>query len=440
MRAVTGLADVPERPAGAPPAQVRARVRDDLHRSRLTVGFRLVLAIPHLVWLSLWASAVVLVSPVQWVALLARGRPIDGLHEMFGMLVRYATHVYAYLSLAANRFPGFLGDKPYEVDVEVPAPGPQNRWTVGFRFLLGLPAFMLMSALIGGSASGNPYAATFSLGVVFVVAFLGWFAALARGRMPAGMRDLLAYSIAYGAQTWAYGLLLTDKYPNSDPHEAPLVRPRRHPVRMRVDDDGRRSRLMVAFRAVLVVPHAVWSLLWSLAVVLTAIAGWLTTLIRGRLPAPLHRFHTRFVRYQGHLFAFFYLAGNPFPGFTGRPGTYPVDFEIAPPARQSRWVTAFRGLLVFPAAMIAGTVGTAAGTAALLAWFAALFTGRMPLGLRNLIAYAARYTAQTSAYMLLLTDRYPYSGPAEAVETAAAADLEPAPQDEGAAALAFGRA
>ena len=29
-------------------------VTDDLHRSRLTVFFRLLLALPHLIWVSLW--------------------------------------------------------------------------------------------------------------------------------------------------------------------------------------------------------------------------------------------------------------------------------------------------------------------------------------------------------------------------------------------------
>ena len=420
------LSDTPERPAGAAPEQVRAIVYDDLRRSRLTVAFRLVLAIPHLVWLSLWSSVVFLLAPIQWAATLIRGAPIEGLHDMFGMFVRYATHVYAYLALAGDRFPGFLGQRWYDVDIEIPPPRRQNRWKVGFRFILGLPAFLLMSALLGGSASGNPYAAAFSLGVVTVLSLLAWFSALARGRLPAGMRDLMAYSIVYGAQTWAYGLLLTDKYPDSNPYAVPLTRPAAHPVRMRVDDDLRRSRVLVAFRAVLVVPHIVWSAGWSIIVIVTSIAGWLSTLVLGRLPAPLHRFHARYARYQAHLFGFLYLAGNPFPGFTGRPGHYPVDVEIADRARQSRWKTGFRGLLALPALLIASAVGAAAGTASLLAWFAGLFAGRMPLGLRNLIAYATRYYAQVSAYMLFLTDRYPNSGPAEAAAVAPAA-LAPAP-------------
>jgi hypothetical protein len=50
--------------------------------------------------------------------------------------------------------------------------------------------------------------------------------------------------------------------------------------------------------------------------------------------------------------------------------------------------------------------------AAFFGWFASLVLGRMPRSLREAQAYALRYSAQTSAYLLLVTDRYPYSGPA----------------------------
>ena len=44
---------------------VRLVVEDDLERNRLTVFFRLILAIPHIVWLILWTVAAWIVSPPQ---------------------------------------------------------------------------------------------------------------------------------------------------------------------------------------------------------------------------------------------------------------------------------------------------------------------------------------------------------------------------------------
>jgi hypothetical protein len=49
--------------------------------------------------------------------------------------------------------------------------------------------------------------------VLLTLAVAGWFAALAVGRMPKGMRDLGAYCLRYSAQTGGYLLLLTDRYP-----------------------------------------------------------------------------------------------------------------------------------------------------------------------------------------------------------------------------------
>jgi hypothetical protein len=112
-----------------------------------------------------------------------------------------------------------------------------------------------------------------------------------------------------------------------------------------------------------------------------------------------------------HVSAFLWLVANPFPGFVGRPGSYPVELHIAPPERQNRWSVFFRWLLGIPALLVTITYGALAGVVALLGWFAALFTGRMPLGLRNAGALALRYGSQTHGYLYVLTPSYPYAGP-----------------------------
>jgi hypothetical protein len=407
---------------------------DDLRRSRLTVVFRLLLALPHVVWLALWSIGVVVVAPLQWIVALARGRPSEGLHDFLGKFVRYGTHVYAYLLLAANPYPGFSGGS-YVVDVELPEPGPQRRSTILFRLLLALPALVLLSVLVGlagggpgrggrGDSPGPPewLTAATSAGIAFTFAVLAWFAILARGRIPRGFRDFLAFALRYGAQTWAYVLLLTDRYPDFDPGHprfAGALPPQG--VRLRVDDDLRRSRLTVFFRFPLTFPHFVWLLLWGVATVFAAVANWAATLVRGRPPLLLHRFLSAYVRYATHVYAFLFLVANPFPGFTGAPG-YPVDVEVDPPERQRRLVAAFRLVLAVPAFLLVSALGALLLVVGVFGWFASLALGRMPEGLRNAGAYVLRYVAQTSAYgSYVLTERYPYSGPS------AAADEEPEP-------------
>jgi hypothetical protein len=106
-------------------------------------------------------------------------------------------------------------------------------------------------------------------------------------------------------------------------------------------------------------------------------------------------------------------VANPYPPFGGSPGGYPVDIEVDSPVRQNRWRTFFRLVLAFPALLVAGALGGALLAVAIGGWFASLFTGRMPPGLLRLGAYCLRYSAQNSGYAYyLLTDVYPYSGPA----------------------------
>jgi Domain of unknown function (DUF4389) len=384
---------------------VRLVVTDDLRRSRLTVFFRLLLALPHLVWIALWASAVAFAVTAMWVAALATGRPPAGLHRFVSRFIRYTVHVAAYVSLAANPFPGFTGEPGYPVDVELPEPGPQARWKTALRLLLALPALVVVGAIGSGPIGGGG-------SLVAVCAFLGWFVALALARMPNGLRDLAGYGIGYTAQTYAYLLLVTDRYPNADPEAAgPRWSLPPHPVTVQVDDDGKRSRLTVFFRLLLALPHFFWLTLWGIVAILAALANGIYALVRGRSAAPLHRFLAAYVRYSAHVTAFVALVANPFPGFTGEPG-YPLDVSIGEAERQSRWVTLFRTFLVLPALVVAGGLTSALVAVAFLGWLVSLATGRMPEGLRNLGAIAVRYLAQTNAYWLIVTDDYPYASPA----------------------------
>jgi hypothetical protein len=393
---------------------VRVRVVDDLARGRWTVFFRLFLALPHLIVLSVFALIALLLLPILWIVTLIRAAPPHGLAELYGRLLIYGAQVQAYLYLATARFPPFLGaGQDYALAVELPLPERQNRWGIAFRAILALPAMLLASALGSGVGAATSSFATYNIGVVPAVGLLGWFASLARARMPRGFRDLLVMSVAYGTSTYAYLFFLTDRYPNSDPASlVPAARPVEHPVRLNIaDGDLRRSRLTVFFRLPLAFPHLVWQLLWTVPALLTAIAAWFSALVLGRVPGALHRFLAAYVRYGTHLSAFVYLAGNPFPGFTGATGRYPLDLQTPAPVGQGRWTVGFRWLLAFPALIVGGALGTVAFVAGVLGWFASLFTARMPLGLRNLLAYTLRYQGQLYAYALLVTPRYPYSGP-----------------------------
>jgi hypothetical protein len=398
---------------------VRLLISDDLRRKRLTVFFRLLLVTPHYIWLGLWGIGAFFAAIANWVATLIAGRPPAGLHHFLALYVKYATQVYAYLYLAADPYPPFDGRPGYPVDVEIAPPGPQSRLAVALRLILVIPALLLAASLFGAPnfgysrwRSGNQATFNFALGITHAAAFLGWFASLARRRIPNGLRDSVAWGLGYGAQLWSYLFVLTSRYPDSDPEVVLGELPSRSdPIGIEVADDLRRSRLTVFFRLLLAFPHFAWLTLWGVLSLFAAIASWAATLVRGQPPAALHRFLSAYLRYQAHVLAFISLIVNPFPGFAGSAGSYPAEVAIEAPQRQNRWTVAFRLLLALPAWFLGAAYGSVLWPVAVLGWFAALGTGAMPRRLRNTGAHALRYITQVYGYVFLLTDAYPYGGP-----------------------------
>jgi len=174
-------------------------VTDDLQRNRLTVFFRLLLAIPHFIVVGLWGILVYLVVVVAWIVAIFTGRVPDGLHNFIATWLQYATRVSAYAFLLADPFPPFGAGGTYPVDVRIDPGETQSRLTVFFRTLLAIPAFLL----------------TYVFRMVNqLVALLGWFYCLFTGHMHQGMRDISAWLLRYETQTWAYVLLLTGRYPS----------------------------------------------------------------------------------------------------------------------------------------------------------------------------------------------------------------------------------
>ncbi|HST25932.1 MAG TPA: DUF4389 domain-containing protein [Gaiellaceae bacterium] len=404
----------------APAHPVQLVVTDDLRRSRITVFFRGLFVLPHIVWLGLLGIGMVFAVPINWVATLIRGEAPGGLDDFLTGYLRYRTHVYAYLLLASNPFPAFyIGAKlaEYPVDLQLPGPKPQNRWVTAFRFFLALPAILLAAVLVGGTIQAFFF---FVYALTALTAILMWPVSLIRGRAPQGLRDLTLWAIGYRSQTISYFWVLTDRYPNLSPTRilAGLPVPdAAGRARLVNSDNLRRPRLTVFFRLMLAFPHLFWLYLWLILALFASIANWFFTLAAGRAAGPLARFLTRFVRYQVHVSSFLYGMGGPFPGFVGKEGTYPVDVEIPTADRQKRLVTLFRFVLVLPAAFLSYALSYFLGLVAIFGWFASLVLGRMPAGIQEVGAYVIGYTAQLNCYVFSLTDRYPHSSPLAVLST-----------------------
>jgi hypothetical protein len=195
--------DSPELPPIEPPRPHTVRLidHDDLKRSRLTVLVRAFLVLPHLIWLTLYASVAVFVALANWIVTLIKGRSPQRMHRWLVRYLRYTVYVYSYLYVLANPYPPFHGDqRSYTIDLQVEGPDEQRRLVTAFRLVFVIPAFVLGWVLSQ---------------VLQVIALIAWVIAVFLGRIPRGMEQLGLYCLRYQTQVYAYLLVVTDRYPST---------------------------------------------------------------------------------------------------------------------------------------------------------------------------------------------------------------------------------
>ncbi|MDX6618641.1 MAG: hypothetical protein QOK36_1027 [Gaiellales bacterium] len=172
---------------------------DDLARSRLTVFFRIILVIPHLIVASLWGLVSALATIVAWFAALFTGSVPDGLHAFIASYHRYYTRVLSYLAILADPYPPFGSSGRYPVDLEVAPPVPQSRLTILFRIILVLPCYLLTTYAL------NP--------LLWLVAVGNWFVSLFTGRVPEGLQKVGMFCVRFNMRTLGYASLINPRYP-----------------------------------------------------------------------------------------------------------------------------------------------------------------------------------------------------------------------------------
>ena len=89
-------------------------------RNRLTTFFRLILAIPLVIWLVLYGIVAELAIVVAWFAIVITGEYPRGLYDFVAGFTRFATRTLAYTALLCDPYPSFGGaeDPAYPVRME----------------------------------------------------------------------------------------------------------------------------------------------------------------------------------------------------------------------------------------------------------------------------------------------------------------------------------
>jgi Domain of unknown function (DUF4389) len=108
-------------------------------------------------------------------------------------------------------------------------------------------------------------------------------------------------------------------------------------------------------------------------------------------------------------YSFLHLLTDEWPPFGGEEAPdYPV--RIGVPAlldKYSRLKTGFRLIIGIPVILLAIVQYVILYVCSIIAWFAILFTGKLPEGLFNPMRSAMAYYTRATGYFLLITEDYP---------------------------------
>jgi len=189
-------------------------------RNKLTVGFRVILGIPHALLVGgflglgilfgyendyggFFSSGVLgavagICAFISWFAILFANQHPQGLRDLGTFYLRWKVRAMAYQALFRDEYPPF-GDSEYPARLHIElAEFPRDKVSVGLRIIYAIPHLFVL----------------FFLGIAwFITSVIAWLAILITGEYPQSL-----YNFGMGAFRWqtrveAYLLLLVDKYP-----------------------------------------------------------------------------------------------------------------------------------------------------------------------------------------------------------------------------------
>lgn len=164
---------------------------------------------------------------------------------------------------------------------------------------------------------------------------------------------------------------------------------------------------------ILAIPHLIIAGAMEYLSGAIAVISWFVILFTGKLPSGLANFQVMILRYttRAETYAGFLYSDYPpfdFTMSTTDPGGSPVDLVVEPQLEdRNRLTVGLRIFWMIPALLYMFVIAIAGIVCWFLAFFAVLFTGKWPDGLRSWVMKMLRVSIRLNAYVLLLTDEYP---------------------------------
>lgn len=165
---------------------------------------------------------------------------------------------------------------------------------------------------------------------------------------------------------------------------------------------------------IMAIPHYVVLYVLQIVSGVVAIISWFAIVFTGNMPEGLAGFQVMYLRYAARTYSFIGFLREEYPPFTfattgADPGDDPrVRVDVQPQLTdRNRLTVAFRFLWLIPQAIVLAVLGIVLYVIYVIAFFAVLFTGKFPEGMRNFVIGLSRWYVRFTAYALLLTDVYP---------------------------------
>jgi hypothetical protein len=146
--------------------------------------------------------------------------------------------------------------------------------------------------------------------------------------------------------------------------------------------------------------------------VLTLIS-FFTVLFTKHIPRPLFDMIAMTYRYEWRTTSYAFFLREDYPPFDFQPAA--SDDGVDPhtmvtltyPETLNRWAPLYKWFLAIPHFVVLLGLIVAALFVVLAGFFAVVFSGKYPVGLRNFLVGVARYNLRLQAYVGLLNDQYP---------------------------------
>lgn len=163
----------------------------------------------------------------------------------------------------------------------------------------------------------------------------------------------------------------------------------------------------------LAVPHYLILEVLSAVAAVVAVISWFAIMFTGALPPGLAGVQCMVIRYNARATSYALWMRERYPPFeftaaAADPGGDPMQVWFRPATgERDRLTVGLRFLWILPAALFGLVLAIGVWVVGLASFFAVLFTGTYPPGMRDFMVRAGRYFVRLSAYGYLLTDDYP---------------------------------